>query len=70
MTRRTTGRATLQAALEAIPGAQYAGCFVVFRPFKGWYIDGEPRWFNDEGEHIGDNWRDGLLSLEWLARRD
>lgn len=68
--KRTTRTAQLNAALAAIPGALYAGCFVVFRPFKGWFIDGEARWFGDEGEHIGNNWRDALMSLDWLARRE
>lgn len=67
--KRPTKTAMLQAQWDAIPDLMDAE--ILYRPFKGWFaVPFEPRWFYDDGDHLGMCWRDATLSLEWLARRE
>lgn len=39
---------------------------VEFRPFQGWYVDGgDPRYFGDNGDYLGKDWRQAIY---WLGR--
>lgn len=40
---------------------------IVFRPHKGWYAEPfYPRYFDDEGEYLGDTWRDAAEAISWI----
>lgn len=39
-----------------------------YRPFKGWYLIGQPRHFGDEGDYMGRNYQEARAFLEWLFK--
>lgn len=52
----------LEAMIEAI-GLDHE-LFIEFRPVLGWYLTStEPRWFGDEGEHLGSDFATAEVSL-------
>lgn len=64
---RMTLTEQLQAAWDSVPDLMEAE--IVFRPFRGWYADpDEQRYFLDEGEPLGANWREAVETIKWLAR--
>lgn len=59
-----TRLAYLESALRAL---RVEGLTLEFRPFRGWYLCGEPRWFGDDGaDWIGANWREAEKELAHL----
>jgi len=44
------------------------GLYVEHRPFRGWFLcSDKPRYFFDEGDHLGDNFTEAYASLVGLA---
>lgn len=42
---------------------------LVFKPFHGWYLCGEPRWIGDDGDDwIGKDWRAAEKEMRRLFR--
>jgi hypothetical protein len=63
---RPTRAEQLQAQWDSWPDLMDAR--IVYRPFKGWYAEpDEGRYFGDEGEWLGDNWREALETIYWLG---
>lgn len=63
---RPTRAEQLQAAWDAQPDLMAAE--IEFRPFSGWWAQpNEARHFGDEGEWLGNDWRDALDHIKWLA---
>lgn len=65
---RQTRTEYLEAVLSSLRREEHGDIEVVFRPFDGWYLIGEPRHFGDNGDLLGSNWRDAEVAMrEWLA---
>jgi hypothetical protein len=62
-----TAQSRLQAAWDK--SSDLMDAVIEFRPFKGWYAAPmEGRWFNDDGEFLGDNWKEATEQITWLAK--
>jgi hypothetical protein len=60
MTRHDYLQAMIDASLSSDGYAE-------FRPFAGWWLvfpDG--RYFGDDGEYLGRNWREAEATLKWM----
>ena len=67
--KRTTHRLPraefLQRQWDKVPELMQAE--IVFRPTKGWYAEPmEVRYFNDEGEYLGNDWRSAYDAILWI----
>ncbi len=63
-----TRTAYLESVLQSLDNDDALS--LVFKPYRGWYLCGEPRWIGDNGEDwIGKNWREAEKELRKLWKQ-
>lgn len=57
-------RERLQAIVDE--RAAVDGLYVEYRPGRGWFLGGEPRWFGDEGDFLGRTHKEAEAEIRFL----